>query len=533
MDTRTTSVLFAMKAVLAAGALAGSPVRDLLADADRADVRFTSSALSVELTNAGSLHVLRGGPFGDAPTVLVSSPHHWPGGTGSWYRTEIIDPATYMPLLSLSRQPNSLAYANTAALWLGDRNADGVPDLLMGVNISQRAALRAYSGADGALLPGSIFSNGDNGGWGLSLARLPSEGDAAQGRVLMGRTRGGLSLTAFTGFRIWDPASGAITESPAAPGISSEVAHGYVMLDLGDHPERGHEFHISRHAYLLGFSGLGFSANGRLRIDPFDFDDRVVCDAMSGCQSGHAFAGAALLGDLTGDGRPEILSAGAWSSDDPTLAALVLDGDSGQVIGLHTPSIDLALVPDFQPSVILPTGWVASVGDITGDGFPDYALVALVTGESDGSEPAPVSDVVFVQCGRTGQTILALTGGLEPTVRLTSSILAGPYTVRRDSVVSPGDLNADGTDDLLALVSVVDSSASPPTQTQYLVTHHLPTPCAGDTNFDRAVNFADLNTVLSAFGAEDITSPADLNADGVVNFADLNLVLSAFGQSCD
>jgi hypothetical protein len=52
-------------------------------------------------------------------------------------------------------------------------------------------------------------------------------------------------------------------------------------------------------------------------------------------------------------------------------------------------------------------------------------------------------------------------------------------------------------------------------------------------DFDRVVNFADLNTVLSNFGAADITLPADLNADGVVNFADLNLVLSAFGAQSD
>ncbi|MGP1311187.1 MAG: hypothetical protein ACTS27_13420, partial [Phycisphaerales bacterium] len=71
-----------------------------------------------------------------------------------------------------------------------------------------------------------------------------------------------------------------------------------------------------------------------------------------------------------------------------------------------------------------------------------------------------------------------------------------------------------------------------PVREQLLVTHYLPTPCTGDTDFDRAVNFTDLNAVLSNFGAQDITSPADLNASGVVDFADLNLVLSAFGTNC-
>ncbi len=56
--------------------------------------------------------------------------------------------------------------------------------------------------------------------------------------------------------------------------------------------------------------------------------------------------------------------------------------------------------------------------------------------------------------------------------------------------------------------------------------------CAGDVNGDRLVNFADLNLVLSSFGASGAVLVGDLNRDGVVNFADLNLVLSGFGGPC-
>ncbi|MBX3353849.1 MAG: hypothetical protein KF684_13025 [Phycisphaeraceae bacterium] len=56
---------------------------------------------------------------------------------------------------------------------------------------------------------------------------------------------------------------------------------------------------------------------------------------------------------------------------------------------------------------------------------------------------------------------------------------------------------------------------------------------AGDANGDCAVNFADLNTVLSAFGQSGPGLPGDVNDDGVVNFADLNMVLANFGASCD
>lgn len=60
--------------------------------------------------------------------------------------------------------------------------------------------------------------------------------------------------------------------------------------------------------------------------------------------------------------------------------------------------------------------------------------------------------------------------------------------------------------------------------------------CPGDTNGDNAVNFADLNQILSEFGQSSLPGEpllaGDVNGDGQVNFADLNIVLSAFGGAC-
>jgi hypothetical protein len=62
----------------------------------------------------------------------------------------------------------------------------------------------------------------------------------------------------------------------------------------------------------------------------------------------------------------------------------------------------------------------------------------------------------------------------------------------------------------------------------------LPAPASdipGDLNGDGVVNFADLNLVLSNFGAsgEPGATPGDANGDGLVNFIDLNIVLGNFG----
>lgn len=52
-----------------------------------------------------------------------------------------------------------------------------------------------------------------------------------------------------------------------------------------------------------------------------------------------------------------------------------------------------------------------------------------------------------------------------------------------------------------------------------------------DLNGDAAVNFADLNLVLSQFGQTGSNLIGDANRDGLVNFSDINLVLSQFGQT--
>ncbi len=58
--------------------------------------------------------------------------------------------------------------------------------------------------------------------------------------------------------------------------------------------------------------------------------------------------------------------------------------------------------------------------------------------------------------------------------------------------------------------------------------------CEADLNGDGAVSFADLNEVLSNFGASGQPGlvRGDANTDGGTNFADLNLVLASFGGAC-
>ena len=57
--------------------------------------------------------------------------------------------------------------------------------------------------------------------------------------------------------------------------------------------------------------------------------------------------------------------------------------------------------------------------------------------------------------------------------------------------------------------------------------------CPGDTNGDGAVDFLDLNTVLSSFNQNvPPGTGGDATGDGLVGFADLNLVISSFNLTC-
>lgn len=80
----------------------------------------------------------------------------------------------------------------------------------------------------------------------------------------------------------------------------------------------------------------------------------------------------------------------------------------------------------------------------------------------------------------------------------------------------------------------IDTIAEPSVcQRITLAVRAIPT-CEADLNGDGVVNFADLNEVLSSFGAAGQPGlvRGDANTDGATTFADLNLVLSTFGSPC-
>jgi hypothetical protein len=62
-----------------------------------------------------------------------------------------------------------------------------------------------------------------------------------------------------------------------------------------------------------------------------------------------------------------------------------------------------------------------------------------------------------------------------------------------------------------------------------------PPPCLGDSDGNGTVNFADITSTLTNFGAihdPGSQGPGDANDDGVVNFVDITSILSNYGATC-
>ena len=85
-------------------------------------------------------------------------------------------------------------------------------------------------------------------------------------------------------------------------------------------------------------------------------------------------------------------------------------------------------------------------------------------------------------------------------------------------------ISADGT-------AIAGEGINPHGQMETWLVSGLPLRCAADLNNDRAVDLADLATLLSSFGC--VSGPCvDLNGDGETALEDLALLLGEFGTAC-
>jgi hypothetical protein len=524
---------------LAGSAASAQPVaRDLIDDADVVEVLFTDLAdtLGLNITGFGSIHRLDDLDGDGVDEVLLTHVSLLPTPTTlneDFYSATVRSPRTGTTLLPLAPDETEvIKLAHASASVIDDIDGDGVRDIAVGRCLFGVAGigLRVHSGATGEIIRAPY---GDDFIFNYGVSMLPWDDIDGDGQpdLLLG------SQASSPAFAYWSPGSGAVSFfTPSGFSIGGGIS-GFSLLDLGVGASGSRELLATSVT-----SGLASSV-AWMGGDPF----RVV--ALASSQSVLTTGYAAHLGDLDQDGHADIVLSGQTLLPGTPVAAYGIPIFSGAVpdqpntevrdpIAVQTPQFLVVAAGGsqmFQPGGAL---GLAPLGDATGDGFPDYACVSSFRLEGELTD----NFCVVAVCGRTGRAFFAAEqqnpAGPGQEVLFTRSLdfnRSGQISRGRDAMASPGDINGDGAPDLIMLVQRYEygDGSSDPIVEQLLLTHYLPTPCVGDVDFDRVVNFADLNAVLSNFGAQDITLPADLNASGVVDFADLNLVLSAFGQACD
>lgn len=128
-------------------------------------------------------------------------------------------------------------------------------------------------------------------------------------------------------------------------------------------------------------------------------------------------------------------------------------------------------------------------------------------------------------------TVAPIDVGLEPLVLFNErDVLPGEtITLEVEFYTAPGYVMSPCQDVRAVLNAHANNQFGEVIASGVAVGRALP---AGDSNEDYRVDFADLNNVLSSYGATGVGLLGDVNGDGVVNFLDLNLILSNFGVDC-
>lgn len=212
--------------------------------------------------------------------------------------------------------------------------------------------------------------------------------------------------------------------------------------------------------------------------------------------------------------------------------------------------------PDFS-SPVLDTGGITGLSYFTPSGVLSPQMVyhwRVIAENSIGSTVATPASRTLTTVGQLPGSFNLVSpsdgsniGTATPTLQWTAANLADTYTLRIGldvSLASPIYVRTG----LAGLSHTVDpgvlqndiryywrvtanndtgSSNSSPTTASFGV---LLTPCPGDSNNDRTVNFNDIVSTLSEWGG---TGPlGDANGDNLVNFTDLNSVLANWGSQC-
>ncbi|MCA9049661.1 MAG: FG-GAP repeat protein, partial [Planctomycetaceae bacterium] len=509
--------------VTSAGDINGDGIDDLLIAApDHTPYTSSGGSGSYSIDRAGRAFVVFGGKDN------LAALDDFDGSTDRVIRLENVSPArtsgTTAGGFEITGNTDQ-GHLGTSATAVGDINGDGHGDLLIGAHGSPY---------DSSAPPGKAYLLFGGHTDDIDLTSPPAnvleiQGELPQDRfgsaVAAGDVNGDgiddIVITAQRGAYSSSSGSSSPVDSNRAYvifGVDAPTSNAIDQLDLAD----GNDDGVLQAGNLLSTEGY-----------------RIVTGSAV-----HAVA----VGDITGDGTDDILltSQDAYSSEARGFTYVLFgetlrtaDADDGTIDGqIHIDNADLRL--EGQPSERSGVA-VAVIGDVNGDGFNDVAIGAP-NNYSASSDPGGKAYVVFGGAA----SLLALDdfGGTGPDGRIRLNNLNGDNGFVIPDIdafggeggsldlVAAGDVNGDGTDDLLIGAPTTGANGYGADPGAIHVVYGQDTDAnddgTPDNPFAQLLSVTDLNgsngftltgpKQYERFGYS-VTGLGDINGDGIDDFA--------------
>ena len=355
-----------------------------------------------DVNGDGRDDLIVGAPFEDATSEAGTLAD---AGTTTVISGAALDAGTEGILATLPGQAAG-DYSGTSIALLGDTDADGLSEILIGARGSDEAGEEAGS---------AILYMGSSGDW-----------DAAEPRAI------------FTGERPWSRAGTTVAAAgdTNGDGLADFLVNG--ELRLVD-PDTGSESYDAGRAYLL------FGRTGAWDTTTSLADADV---AWSGEGAGNAAGlGLARGGDLDGDGYMDPAIGAPYAASYKGRVYVLSGGPSLESASLSEAPVQI----DGQASYDA-FGWSVTTGDLNGDGFAELVVgaplsdgawdtggaVTVYLGHPDFFEGTPVAHTVFTGEFDDHQLGTGLVAHADLTADGHADLVMGAVSARRGLVTKGG-----------------------------------------------------------------------------------------------
>jgi Ca2+-binding RTX toxin-like protein len=363
---------------------------------------------------------------------------------------------------------------------------------------------------------------GDSNGQGINAKVYDNAGNVITGKFQVNTTTAGNqnepNVVALPdgGFVIsWEDDNAGVVRAQRYDALGNRIGREYTVHNALGPDDGGPQASVladGRIAYAFGDTSSGDADVVTAIWDP---RSTVIFGANAGDQSGHSVASA---GDVNGDGYADVVIGARFANGGVGAGYVVFGTPSGL-----PSSVDLAAVAAGSGGFVIQGGtandnvgwWVASAGDVNGDGFDDVIIGAPGTDRTGGAFDAGAAYVVF------GGNF-----GVTPAPVDLSDIAAGigGFLIRGADggdvagwSVSSADVNGDGFDDLIIGAQAADGPGGtrPGSGETYVVFGGASSP----SNVDLASFDSNAGIVINGVASGDasgvsVSNAGDVNGDG-------------------